>query len=210
MVAQVSVIQQCGTAISAYLLGSIPFGYIAARLAGVDIRREGSGNIGATNVLRVLGRKHGYAVFTADTLKGLMAVRLALWVGKGTDIRWELGAIAGACAVIGHAFPVWLRFRGGKGVATSVGACFGLLPLETLLVLAVWLIVFALFRFVSLASIAAAAALPVSVWLILPRDHAGRGLLVAFAMGLALLIIVRHRSNIRRLLRGTEPKFERK
>lgn len=210
MVAQVPLGEYLLIAAFAYLLGSIPFGYIAGRTAGLDVRREGSGNIGATNVLRVLGKTYGCAVFAADTLKGFVAVRYALWMGEGTGFAWQLGIVAGICAMVGHAFPVWLRFRGGKGVATSGGACFGLLPLETLVVISVWLIVFALFRFVSLASMVAAVALPLSVWLILPRQSGGWGLLLAFSAAAGALIILRHRSNIGRLLRGTEPRFERK
>ncbi len=195
----------------AYLLGSIPFGYIAGRIAGVDIRRHGSGNIGATNVLRELGRKYGSPVFFADTLKGFLAVRLALWAGDGQPAgSCHLGVAAAICAVLGHAFPVWLGFRGGKGVATSMGACLGLLPLVTLVAVAVWLITFAFFRFVSLASIVAAASLPVSVCLITASNGRSRGLLLGFTLAIAALVTMRHRSNIRRLLRGTEPRLERK
>src|SRR5438045_4658721 len=118
-----------------YLLGAIPFGYLAGCLAGVDIRQFGSGNIGATNVLRTLGRKFGYPVFLADTLKGYLAVRTAFWLFAGNSAAAYLpGIVAAVCVVLGHSFPVWLRFRGGKGVAASAGACFGLLPTETLLV----------------------------------------------------------------------------
>ena len=138
-------------AISAYLLGSIPFGFLAGRLAGVDVRQQGSGNIGATNVLRVLGRKYGYPVFVADTLKGFGAVRFGLWLGHDWASAYKLGVLAAICAVLGHSFPVWLGFRGGKGVATSAGAYFGLLPMETLIAIGIWIITFLLFGFVSLA-----------------------------------------------------------
>jgi acyl phosphate:glycerol-3-phosphate acyltransferase len=195
---------------SSYLLGSIPFGYLAGRIAGVDVRRHGSGNIGATNVLRVLGWKYGYPVFLADTLKGFFAVRLALWLGTSSPVTAsKLGVLAAICAVLGHSFPIWLGFRGGKGVATSAGAYFGLLPAETLIAVAVWVITFLLFRFVSVASVAAAVAVPLSVWLLAARVP-DRGLLLAFSVALAALVIVRHRSNIGRLFRGTEPRFERK
>ncbi|MGI9114777.1 MAG: acyl-phosphate glycerol 3-phosphate acyltransferase [Chthoniobacterales bacterium] len=198
------------TCILAYLLGSVPFGYLASRFAGVDVRRHGSGNIGATNVLRVLGRKYGYTVFLADTLKGFLAVRTAFWLDGHRAASWQLAVLAAICAVLGHAFPVWLGFRGGKGVATSAGACLGLLPLETAVAVAVWLSVFAVFRLVSLASIIAAVSLPVSVWLMAPGQGRTREMLVAFTAALAALVTLRHRSNIRRLLNGTEPRFESK
>jgi acyl phosphate:glycerol-3-phosphate acyltransferase len=192
---------------AAYALGSIPFGYIAGRLAGVDIRQHGSGNIGATNVLRVLGWKYGYPVFMADMLKGFAAVRLAFWLSS--DPAYKFGVLAAICAVLGHSFPIWLGFRGGKGVATSAGAYFGLLPIETLIAVAVWIVTFLLFRFVSVASLAAAVAVPLSLWLLVPDNIPGRTLLIAFTVAITLLVIVRHRSNIRRLLCGTEPRFHR-
>lgn len=194
-----------------YLLGSIPFGFLAGCVAGVDVRGHGSGNIGATNVLRTLGKSYGYPVFVADALKGFVAVRLALWMGCGAPASaYKLGILAAVCAVLGHAFPIWLRFRGGKGVAASAGACLGLVPVETLIAGAVWVGTFLLFRFVSLASVSAAAALPLSVWLIAPGQTRSRGLLLSLTAALAALVIVRHGSNLRRLLHGTEPRFERK
>jgi glycerol-3-phosphate acyltransferase PlsY len=195
-------------AIGVYLLGSIPFGYLAGRLGGVDIRQHGSGNIGATNVLRVLGWKYGYPVFVADTLKGFSAVRLGLWLGD--DSAYKLGILAAICAVLGHSFPVWLGFRGGKGIATSAGAYFGLLPAEALIAVGVWILTFLLFRFVSVASLAASATVPLSFWLLAPANIPGRGLLLLFSVAITVLVIVRHRSNIRRLLRGTEPRLQRK
>jgi glycerol-3-phosphate acyltransferase PlsY len=196
--------------IVAYLLGSIPFGYLAGRVAGVDVRQHGSGNIGATNVLRVLGRKYGYPVFVADALKGFSAVRLSLWLGHNwTHSAYKLGVLAAICAVVGHSFPVWLGFRGGKGVATSAGAYFGLFPTETLIAVVVWIITLLLFRFVSVASLVAVATVPLSLWLLVPAS-ADRGLLLAFTVATTVLVIVRHRSNIQRLFRGTEPRLKRK
>ncbi len=197
--------------IIAYLLGSIPFGYLAGLLGGVDVRQHGSGNIGATNVLRLLGKGYGYPVFLADALKGFFAVRVAFWIGNGQSGEMDkLGIIAAVFAVVGHSFPVWLRFRGGKGVATSAGACFGLTPVEAIIAAAAWIVTFFLFRFVSLASITAAAVLPASILLIPSVNGRARGLILFFTAALAALVIVRHRSNLRRLLQGTEPRFERK
>lgn len=198
-------------ALGAYLLGSIPFGYLAGLLSGVDVRQHGSGNIGATNVLRVLGKKYGFPVFLADTLKGFVAVRLAFSLGHGMPgAAYRLGILAAICAVLGHSFPVWLGFRGGKGVATSAGACLGLLPVAALITMAVWIVVFLLFRFVSLASVIAVMSLPVSVWFLTLHETSDRLLLLFFSAALPGLVILRHRGNLRRLAEGTEPRFERK
>jgi acyl phosphate:glycerol-3-phosphate acyltransferase len=196
--------------VAAYLLGSVPSGYLAGKIAGTDVRTRGSGNIGATNVLRVLGKKHGYSVFLADALKGFLPVQLALRFAGEHHPDYLFGIIAAIASVFGHSFPIWLRFRGGKGVATALGACAALLPGETVLVAALWVLTFFAFRFVSLASLAAAIALPFSVWLF--GYCVGRVdlLLLAFSVLVAVLVICRHRSNIVRLLRGTEPRFNRR
>ena len=192
----------------AYVLGSIPFGLLAGRTAGIDVRNHGSGNIGATNVLRVIGKRYGYAVFAADTFKGFVAVRLALRTGNANAVY--LGVLAAIFAVLGHSFPVWLRFRGGKGVATSAGACFGLLPMETAACAAVWITTFLVFRYVSVASICAVIALPIVTWLLVPALAPGRRVLLVFTVTLAALVVLRHRDNIRRLANRTEPRFSRK
>jgi glycerol-3-phosphate acyltransferase PlsY len=195
-------------ALVAYLLGSIPFGFIAGLIAGVDVREHGSGNIGATNTLRVLGKKYGYAVFVADTLKGFLAVRIALWLAQfDPATSYFIGILAALFVVLGHSFPVWLRFRGGKGVAAAAGACLGLLPVATFIAVIVWLAIFFLFRFVSLASIVAAIALPISAWLL---GNVADPILLGFSGLIAALIIFRHRSNIVRLLQGSEARFDRK
>ena len=194
----------------AYLLGSIPWGYVAGRLAGVDVRQHGSGNIGATNVLRVLGKRWGLPVFVADAVKGFLAVRLAYLLVAGTppaEPYTDFYAIlAAAACVAGHSFPIWLKFKGGKGVATSLGALLGVVPIAAASIFVVWIIVFKITRYVSLASILAAAALPVVVAL-LGRLHGP--VIFYFTLAMTLLVIWRHRSNITRLLNGTEPRFNR-
>ena len=199
------------TVLLSYLIGSIPCGVFAGRIAGIDIRQHGSGNIGATNVLRTLGKKYGIAVFLADALKGLIAVRLAVWfAGADPFYRSSLGILAAIFVVIGHSFPVWLRFRGGKGVAASGGACLGLLPAPTLIGGIVWILVFFAFRYVSVASIAAIAALPLAVWVLSDHGNSPDYLVFGFSVFIALLVIWRHWENIVRLATGTEPRFNRK
>jgi len=200
--------------IGSYLLGSIPAGYLAGRLAGVDIRKVGSGNIGATNVTRVLGKRYGYPVFAIDFLKGLAAVRLTIFIaerGHLTVSGIELaGILAAVCSVIGHSFPLWLRFKGGKGVATSAGAIFGLMPLALLIGLVIWLLTFRLTRYVSVASMAAAMALPIVIYVMISLGHTHRMLMFYFSVCLAAVVILRHCSNLSRLIRGTEPRFKEK
>jgi glycerol-3-phosphate acyltransferase PlsY len=195
-------------AIVAYLLGSIPFGFIAGLIAGIDVREHGSGNIGATNTLRVLGKKYGYSVFLADVLKGFLAVRIALWLARfDPSTGYFIGIVAAFFVVAGHSFPVWLRFRGGKGVAAAAGACLGLVPLATFVAVLIWIATFFIFRYVSLASIVAAVALALGALFL---GYAADPILLTFTCLIAALIILRHRSNIVRLLQGREPRFERK
>jgi glycerol-3-phosphate acyltransferase PlsY len=199
-------------AVTAYIIGSIPAGYIAGRMRGVDIRNLGSGNIGATNVLRTLGKRYGYPVFLFDFSKGLISVALAIFIFKQSDgpIGRDLCEIvAGVGAVVGHSYPVWLRFRGGKGVATSLGVLFCLIPLAAVIAVAVWLLVFWTSRYVSIASITSAVVLPVATGAIIYLRGANSAALVYFAACLAVLIVWRHRANISRLLNGTEPRFTR-
>ena len=200
--------------IASYLLGSIPAGYLAGRLARVDIRKVGSGNIGATNVTRVLGKRYGYPVFVIDFLKGLIAVRLSILFAKQIQSSGELAELTGIAAavacVVGHAFPIWLRFKGGKGVATSAGALFGLMPLTALVGALIWFVVFKLTGYVSVASITAAIALPIVIFIVLSRSEAHNGLLFYFSICLAALVVFRHRSNLVRLAKGTEPRFQKR
>jgi glycerol-3-phosphate acyltransferase PlsY len=202
-------------ALTTYLIGSVPTGYLVGRWHHMDIRQHGSGNIGATNVLRVLGKGWGYLVFAADALKGLVGVKVGALLAAvlaGGELGVTLGGIIGAVScILGHNYPVWLRFKGGKGVATSAGVLLGLFPLLTIsLVLLIWLVVFYASRYVSLASIAAALALPLVVFMILPRGRADFLWLFGFAFLITVLAIWRHRSNIGRLVQGTESRFGKK
>lgn len=199
---------------ASYFLGSIPNGYLAGRLAGIDIRQHGSGNIGATNVLRILGKPWGFIVFFLDALKGFLAVRLALHIvaySPALSPYADLFAIfAAASCVVGHSFPVWLGFKGGKGVATSAGAIFGVMPLAAASIFVVWLIVFWATRYVSLASMIAASALPFAVAVMTWTGLTHGSVLLYFSAAMTALVLWRHRSNMSRLLSGTEQRFERK
>ena len=199
---------------ASYLIGSIPAGYIAGHIAGIDIRTVGSGNIGATNVTRVLGKRYGYPVFIVDFLKGFAAVGMSIMIAKRAQpvlIPSELFGVVGAVAcVLGHSFPVWLGFKGGKGVAASAGALFGLMPFVALIAVAVWLIIFYLTRYVSVASMTAALAVPITIVSMMLLGQTGETALLYFSICLAAVVIVRHRSNLLRLVRGTEPRFKRK
>jgi glycerol-3-phosphate acyltransferase PlsY len=183
----------------AYLLGSIPTGYIMGLMAGVDVRARGSGNVGATNVARVLGKKEGLLTLLADAAKGLIPVFIARRLGFDVDV---LAAVALA-AFLGHVFPIFLKFRGGKGVATALGVFLGLAPLGTVVLMAVFAGVFLVSRTVSLCSMIAAAAAPVVFWL-----SSYPAVWVATSALIAALIILRHHANIQRLIDGTEPKFD--
>lgn len=197
-----------------YLLGSIPFGYLAGRFAGIDIRQVGSGNMGATNVVRVLGKGYGYPVFVLDFLKGFAAVKISMLMACGQPSEWNspevLGILAAMSSVLGHLYPAWLKFKGGKGVATSAGALLALTPIATLIGIAIWVLVFWLTRYVSLASITAAVVLPVAIFMVSSQHRNRAKLLVYSSVCLAAIIIWRHRSNLSRLIRGTEPRFTRK
>ena len=211
-----------------YLLGSIPFGYLLVRIfRGFDVRTTGSGNIGATNVSRA-GKGLGLATLVLDALKGCVAVEFAFWLAglhrftagdvpaslydsspQIIDSRtiFLLAAVAAFCAILGHMFPVWLRFKGGKGVATAAGAFVALAPKCLLLSLLVFAIVFALTRYVSLGSIVAAAAFPWLVLWLTPAERNTAPILLVITAS-AALVIARHKENIRRLLSGAEDRFQ--
>jgi len=208
----------------AYLVGSIPFGLLVGLARGVDVRKAGSGNIGATNVGRVLGTGYGLAVFALDLLKGFLPVLAAgRWLGgipatiatlsASTCLIWI--GVAAAC-ILGHIFPVYLKFKGGKGVATSLGVLLGVYPYYTwpgLVVFGLWLATTAATRYVSVGSVLAAAAFPVVFALFAHRYHKVWGTvnelwpLYLFAVVIASLVIYRHRGNLARLQAGTESKI---
>ena len=199
------------TAIIAYLLGSIPFGYILVRVfRGQDVRESGSGNIGATNVARS-SPALGALTLLLDAAKGLLAVTvgslLAASAGHaGTRSHpYAFPALAAASAVVGHMFPIWLKFRGGKGVATSVGVLLALAPKTLLVALALFVALVAAFRYVSLGSIIAAAAFPAIAYAL--HDYHSSSEILAAMCAIAVLIVIKHHDNIRRLLAGTENRF---
>jgi len=203
-----------GVLLGSYLLGSIPFGYVAGKIGGIDIRKIGSGNIGATNVVRVLGKRYGYSVFVLDFLKGFGAVKISMSIATDARPEWAspeiFGIFAAIASVIGHSFPVWLKFRGGKGVATSAGALFGLIPLAALIGIVIWVLVFWFTRYVSVASVVAAATLPLVILIMTRLNQIHGNALFYSSLGLAAVVMWRHRSNFSRLMHGSEPRFTRK
>jgi acyl phosphate:glycerol-3-phosphate acyltransferase len=196
----------------AYLLGSIPTGFLLAKARGVDIRTVGSGNIGATNVFRILGKPAGGFVLLADAAKGWLAVfvvakLVAGWFypDAGSTAREWFGICAGIAAILGHNYTCWLYFKGGKGIATSAGVLVALVPLPLLIILIIWIVVFAFTRYVSLASISASFSLPFAAWAV-----AESRTIVLVTAGLATLAIYKHKANIKRLMNGTESKIAMK
>ena len=191
----------------AYLLGAVPNGFIVARARGVDIRKVGSGNIGATNVFRTVGKRWGILTFVADALKGFIpAWWFPILAEKlfGFEAGKELAVFCAAMAIVGHNWPVYLKFKGGKGVATSAGALLGIAPLAVGIGILVWAGVFLSTRYVSVASIVVSLMLPLIGWFVYARD----GLLIRVVlMILGVVIVLRHHSNIRRLIQGTEHRF---
>jgi glycerol-3-phosphate acyltransferase PlsY len=208
----------------AYLLGSIPFGLLIVKAHGKDLRSIGSGNIGATNVSRALGRKWAYICFLLDTLKGLLPMLATMFFIRTTTASGAanqkvvlLWLAVGCAAILGHIFPIYIKFRGGKGVATSFGVALGLWPYYTICALAaiaIWVAVALVWRYVSLASIAASIAFPVALILatiLIPGwDFAILWPLLGAAIAIPIMVVVRHRENIKRLVAGTESKILQK
>ena len=194
--------------IGAYLLGSIPTGYLVARAKGIDIRTVGSGNIGATNVFRILGKPAGIFVLVFDGLKGFAAA--SVWSADLIVKTFALSAenavylrlLAGLAAVLGHNYTCWLRFKGGKGIATSAGVLAGIVPLALAIILGLWILLFALTRYVSVGSLVASFTLPFATWFTTKNWTLT---LVTGAMG--ALAIFKHKANIQRLLNGTENRI---
>jgi glycerol-3-phosphate acyltransferase PlsY len=199
-------------AVAAYLLGSIPFGFLLVlAFRKEDIRTKGSGNIGATNVVRSGGKGLGALTFVLDAVKGYVAVQAAGWIlawtGNSTLSPQNAQAIAAIFAILGHMHPVWLRFKGGKGVATAFGVFLALSPKAALIGLAIFLVVFLIWRYVSLASILSAVAFPIAA-LLFARGQTTL-LLTVVTVLIPLIVIVKHHQNIARLLQGTEYRFGR-
>ena len=221
----------------AFLLGSIPFGLLIAKAKGIDIRQQGSGNIGATNVLRIIGKKYGIACLLLDMLKGFIPVAIAVnliqiegrsvqipigfpdaWIlTTGDAFQAQLAHIFTAlCAVLGHNYSPWVGFKGGKGIATSAGVLLGVMPpVALLLLIVIWVLLFITTRYVSIASIGAAGALPLlTLWGAWHHGRLQNGTwnkpLFALTMAIAILAIWKHRTNIQRLRAGTEHRFTRK
>jgi acyl phosphate:glycerol-3-phosphate acyltransferase len=191
------------TAAYSYLLGSIPFGYLLVRtFRGQDVRQTGSGNIGATNVSRT-SPALGALTLILDALKGLAAVAMTRIIFPGHSI---LLGTAAFFAIMGHMFPVWLRFRGGKGVATGLGSFVLLTPKTILVMVAIFVVIFLAFRYVSVASILTVALFPLLAWILEPYRDAPQ--MLAFITAASLLIIAKHHENIRRLLGHTESRFQ--
>src|SRR3954467_119288 len=210
----------------AYFIGSIPFGLLLGGVNGIDIRQHGSGNIGATNIWRVLGKKWGLPTFLLDLGKGFIAVLVAKWLALNWGVTVPLphghsridfidpslpGIAAAMAVILGHNFPVWLKFKGGKGVATSLGVLFGLMPVASTLTFLTWVVVVKITRYVSLASIIAALSLP--LWVLglfmVPLNLGGmRGWpYFYFTVVATLVLILRHTANIKRLIAGTESQI---
>lgn len=230
----------------AFLLGSIPFGLLIARAKGIDIRQHGSGNIGATNVLRVVGKKYGITCLILDALKGylpaVLGMSLILYVGSRPGLsvealrpyaielpaalQWKaqlFQVLTGFCAILGHNYSPWVGFKGGKGIATSAGVMIALMPAAVVILLIVWLIVFLLTRYVSVASVVAALVLPIVTHLGSRFHHVANDKsnptlweagvwnkpLFFFSVAIALLAIWKHRANLQRVMNGTENRFKK-
>lgn len=194
--------------VMAYLLGSIPFGFLIVKMRGSDIRQSGSGNIGAANVARSAGAVAGLLTLVLDAAKGYAAVWIADHWTHG-DVRWMMAAAL--AAVIGHIFPLWLKFKGGKGVATGLGALLPICPEAVGVAAILWVVIVLFWRYSSLGSIAASVALPILMYIFYAPGHAPTPFVTVGTILISILVIVKHRHNIERLVAGTENrlKFDR-
>jgi glycerol-3-phosphate acyltransferase PlsY len=181
-----------------YLMGSVPVGFILGSRSGIDVRQAGSGNVGATNVARVVGKRQGILTLIADTAKGFLPVVIAMQL----EVSLAATILVGVAAFFGHLYPIFLRFKGGKGVATALGVFLAVAPMATLVLVAVFGVAVLTSRIISLSSILTAFAAPIIFWL-----FAYPPLVVGMAAFIALAITWRHQSNIRRMLNGSEPRF---
>lgn len=191
-----------------YFIGSTPIGLIAGKMKGIDIRQHGSGNIGATNVLRTLGKPVGITVLVFDILKGIIPVLIAKLLSDSSIVH-----IAAAIATImGHNFTFWLKFKGGKGIATTAGTMLPLVPVALVISVALWILLFKVTRYVSVASIAAAVVIPVVEFIrsAIKGDFQSRWAILIYCLVLSVLAVWKHRSNIQRLMNGTESRFAKK
>jgi acyl phosphate:glycerol-3-phosphate acyltransferase len=195
----ISIVAQLIVIGTAYLIGSIPTGLLLGKAYGIDVRKEGSGNIGATNLYRTVGRKVGIITLIGDCLKGLLPVVIV----KVSSLPPELAAWVGLAAFCGHVYSVFLRFKGGKGVATALGVFLALAPLAVAVAIALFAVCMVLWRYVSLGSITAAAAMPLAVYFL-----GGSRTVTAVTLVIAAIVIFRHHENISRLVAGTESKFK--
>jgi len=187
----------------AYVVGATPFGFLAGKLNGIDIRDHGSGNIGATNVLRTLGKPVGITVLVLDILKGLVPVVVARLSSESSPVH----IAAAVAAILGHNYTFWLRFKGGKGIATTAGAMAPVMPVALAVVVPVWLVLLKTTRYVSVASIGAAIAIPTTLITVSLVTGRWDGYVLAFGCFVCLLAVWKHRSNIVRLRRGEENRF---
>ncbi|NOY74992.1 MAG: glycerol-3-phosphate 1-O-acyltransferase PlsY [Kiritimatiellaeota bacterium] len=208
-----NLIEYIGVASAGYLIGSIPWAFIIGKINGIDIRRHGSRNVGATNVNRVLGKKWGVSCFVLDFLKGLLPILVIEMLARNdllTDADLDV-VLVSASAVTGHMWPIFLAFKGGKGISTIAGIILALAPLSLLTAGAAWVLIFHFSRYVSLASVSAALLLPITAWTFSAIGWTTTPFTVLIMLSaLSALAIFRHRVNIKRLLSGTENKFERK
>ncbi|HTL48474.1 MAG TPA: glycerol-3-phosphate 1-O-acyltransferase PlsY [Verrucomicrobiae bacterium] len=191
---------------AAYFLGSLPFGlWVARQVQGIDIREHGSKNTGATNVFRVVGKKWGFFVLFLDAAKGFVAVNLPRWT-LGAELSYSWLVMLGVAAILGHSFSLWLGFKGGKGVATSLGVFIGVCPVPALLAFSLWILIFSISRIISVASLAAAVVFPIAVALTC-RGKPGFPALQSVSLLLTVFIFYTHRANIGRLKRGEEKRL---